>query len=970
MSESKAASVVFTNSLCRANDAMDVATEAKEAIQQNSIQVYATMAGVLSKLPKNIKSSGQYFQTMGYYSVNDGGGALYQTEIITKDVPLWAVSLDKKKNLYALILNQTVNYRMFGAKLDGETDDESALRSCHQYQRDSYTIEKYSGRKHYYVTVANHSGIIRKDSSNPIECCGNIDLSGSKLLVQSSNATWFGFYLWGDNDDDYLSYFPSDEAKATYSQDSSVINVSGVNSSVRPNSILELTETPYTIRDDDGYLYPVPKYELLAHTCAGMLASPFLYSWEHTGGTQIDANGMQSIAQAKVSRLPSSNYYFKGCAVKLETTADQYCSVLWVKCHNAHVSGFVFEPNDHFLDNKDYNGALIYIWQSYNVEVFDISGFSASGQAMVSSDGTRIEGGSGYMFRATGCTRLYFHDVEAFGFWGAYGMNCVKDVRFERVNTNRIDVHNYFYNLSINHCNIFNHAVQLGEGRGIAEISNTNFYFQDFTGDSYPHAHMVQLNTTYGRVFSGTLKIDTCNVYIKNAPNGEFDVVKCDFAENAVSTLSSFKFPNFVMKDCNFYAYDRNTYLVYFMISGKRNASTGTIGPVGKKDYAVDLGNDKKGKLKWKWIGQGIDWDGTNKSKTPLDKGIIVRTYSKAQGKDGKTKYYNYHYFRVTGSGYLPKMSAENRPTDYSGDEFDCGSVTLKAITSGEWKANKEYSEGDYVYVEQEKLLPVDCYKCVSAGTSNGHRPTHTTDETVKEASDTDPCYWKYLGTLSGTTRKFTSKMAVTKGELIYTGENLYKVLQSGQLNSTPPDTVGWFGDFAENTARLSYVGHNWRPRVWFEKDALCVSGNNVYQQTGPGGTTSGHVPQRGNGYSTDGDLIWKNTGTSTNADDWSKNYTGYNVNDTCVKNGNQYKCVYDDYLELPDQMVFENITCNFNSGGNIFEFDSDTSINTKLGPTKSWKISLHNLTLAKTDAPSNGYFGKPSNPAPSITWY
>lgn len=68
----------------------------------------------------------------------------------------------KHKHLYAVITDKVVNYRQFGAKLDGTTDDEQAIRLTHQYQLSVYDTEPMTLRKRYLVTVANHSGIIKK----------------------------------------------------------------------------------------------------------------------------------------------------------------------------------------------------------------------------------------------------------------------------------------------------------------------------------------------------------------------------------------------------------------------------------------------------------------------------------------------------------------------------------------------------------------------------------------------------------------------------------------------------------------------------------------------------------------------------------------------------------------------------------------------------------------------------------------
>ena len=305
------------------------------AVGGKGLLTFRTMADLLQNGTKGI-GVGTEFKTMGYRRPFDGGGANYiakylwsaaaypwaidlgatsETEyalvykrdgtpevdekgayVLKKDAqgkPIPVYEADgktiKKKHLYAMITDQTVNYRQFGAVLDGAADDEQALRMCHRYQSETYTIEPLTGRKRYTVTVANHEGIIRKDNNEPIQCCGNIDLSGSELLVKDDNATWFGFYLWGDNEADYFTFEPTKEATDTWVRDNFVVNINGNESTLQQNALLFLKEDPYAVRDDGGYLYSEPRYELLLHTTDGLLTSPITYDWNNPGGLEINS---------------------------------------------------------------------------------------------------------------------------------------------------------------------------------------------------------------------------------------------------------------------------------------------------------------------------------------------------------------------------------------------------------------------------------------------------------------------------------------------------------------------------------------------------------------------------------------------------------------------------------------------------------------------------------------------------------
>jgi uncharacterized membrane protein YgcG len=976
-------------------------------------------------------AEGTEFKTAGYYHAGDGGGAHYmakylynpsaypwaidmgeieetayevvlkadgtpQTDaetgayILKKDssgnpIPLLdSAGKPKKKHLYACITDTTVNYAQFGAKLDGTTDDYQSIYLCHKYQHDNYTIEPLSERRHYYIRVENHHGIIHKDNNEPIQCCGNIDLSGSQLLVTDKNAAWYGFYLWGDNEEDYLSYEPTQDVRDTFQQDSFVIKNDEGYSSVRPNSLIFLKETPYAVRDDGGYLYSEPRYELLLHTMDGILSSPFTYDWTKPGGLEIQstvsdydshatsASVVSSQFSSSYTRLPATHYHFIGCAVKLSVSSQKYCTVLWCKCHNAHISGFTFEPDPAQLHNKVFKNSMIYIWGCYNVEISGIAGFNAAGKKEGSENGT-----SGYVIRVTNCLSVHMHDISVQGYWGATAMNCVKDIHIERVSINRLDIHNYFYNLFIDQCNLYNHAIQTGEGRGIVQVTNSNFYVNKIDADSYPNAHLLEFNLTYGRIFEGSVLVQNCNVYLRDPDGNEFDVCKIEFSPEAVSTLPSYKFPEVTIRDCSFWSYQPDTYLVYFMIAGTRNCKTAMSGPTNITGYTRDTGNDAKGTLVWKYLGRGIDWTANQESSTrSVVKGQFIRTYKNFLDTDGKTSFYDYQYFLITQAGTLPEITDANKPTDTTGAEFTIGTAKAKAVDRHAWEANRAYSAGDYCFTENSSWFPLYCYECTAAGTSNGYRPVHTTG-TVIEGIDQypqeqDSCWWEHVGTMASfVTKTFQPEMEVESGDILYAGDRLYQVITKGKLKDTPPMDTPWLGKFSEGTATLSFIGRNWQPKAWWAAGAYCISYASdgiphIYKLVKHDGITSGAIPIPGSGRVVDGDMIWQHTDKAATKQ-WSAN-TQFYKGDIVSHDSRSYQCIFDGRLELPHRTVLENIATNMKQG-DVFDFWHDTSGGTDI-PTwtdSTWRIELKDVEVKRFRQFKNGYFCHSGNPQPII---
>lgn len=999
------------------------------AVSGEGIRTFANMDELCRNGTADL-SEGMEFRTAGYYHAGDGGGAHYmvkyiydpsaypwiidigetedtacevvlnadgtpQTDaetgayILKKDssgnpIPLLdSKGKPKKKHLYACITDTTVNYAQFGAKLDGRTDDYQSIYLCHKYQHDNYTLEPLSGRRHYSIRVENHHGIIHKDNNEPIRCCGDIDLSGSQLLVTDKNAAWYGFYLWGDNEEDYLSYEPSQEVRDTFQQDSFVIK-NDEESSVGPNSLIFLKETPYAVRDDGGYLYSEPRYELLLHTMDGILASPFTYDWTKPGGLEIQsavsdynshtvsASVVSSQFSSSYTRLPAAHYHFIGCAVKLSVSSGKYCTVLWCKCHNAHISGFTFEPDPAQLHNKVFKNSMIYIWGCYNVEISGIAGFNAAGKKEGSENGT-----SGYVIRVTNCLSVHMHDISIQGYWGATAMNCVKDIHIERVNINRLDIHNYFYNLFIDQCNLYNHAIQIGEGRGIVQVTNSNFYVNKIDADSYPNAHLLEFNLTYGRIFEGSVLVQNCNAYLRDPDGNEFDVCKIDFSPEAVSTLPSYKFPEVTIRDCSFWSYQPDTHLVYFMIAGTRNCKTALSGPASITGYTRDTGNDAKGTLVWKYLGRGIDWTEHPAGSTQaVVKGQFIRTCRSFPGSDGKTAFYDYQYFLITQDGMLPEMTEANKPVDTTGNEFTIGTAKAKAADRYAWEANRSYSAGEYCFTESSPWFPLYCYECTADGTSNGYRPVHT-EGTVIEGIDQypqeqDSCWWEHTGTLADfITKTFQPEMEAEDGDIIYAGGRLYQVISRGKLKDTPPIDTPWLGNFTEGTAVLNFIGRYWQPKAWWAAGAYCISyasdgAAHVYKLVRHDGITSGDIPVPGSGRVVDGDMIWQHTDKAATKQ-WSAN-TQFYKGDIVSHNGRSYECIFDGRLELPHRTVLENIATNMKHG-DVFCFWNDASGGTDIPvwTDGTWNIEIKDVEVKAFRQFKNGYFCHSGNPQPVI---
>ena len=137
----------------------------EQFIQSSAIWCFDTVADM--KVATNL-IAGSYARTLGYYSVNDGGGALYHiVNVISSSEHQETLN----NGLYATLIGKEIDIRQLGAKGDNSTDDSSVLQEA---------INKYD-----HININDGTYII----NDIIELRDNIIIKGNGTLKLKNNIT-------------------------------------------------------------------------------------------------------------------------------------------------------------------------------------------------------------------------------------------------------------------------------------------------------------------------------------------------------------------------------------------------------------------------------------------------------------------------------------------------------------------------------------------------------------------------------------------------------------------------------------------------------------------------------------------------------------------------------------------------------------------------------------------------------------
>ena len=378
-----------------------------------------------------------------------------------------------------------VSYAACGAYLDGVHDDYEAMHRAH-YIGDLCSCD-----------VVQHGGTIYKANSGWLHIKNhNVDLSGSTVLIDAYNR--YGFYwlsassAWELEEETLATLRGEMVEHSTYWPT--------VETGYPANGLFVLTHPAATTRYDGGTVTQADRVEIVRHASDGRVYS-----------SVIDDAGESTTVQ--FLRYPATQLTFRGCTLSIDISMASV-AMYFMRCErsNAVIRDFVIDPSRRTTMNTGYRGSVFMLNKCADVVMENIKGINIAGKPSESYP----SGVSGYLLNATSVLDLVVRDCNMLGYWGSVGLNGAKEVTFEGCEMNRVDIHDYFRNLTVQNCRIDGQTINIGYGKGTVNIQGCSIKTDQVH-------QVVNMRCDYGQYFRGVINL--CNVDAVYNGSGSFDLV-------------------------------------------------------------------------------------------------------------------------------------------------------------------------------------------------------------------------------------------------------------------------------------------------------------------------------------------------------------------------------------------------------------------------------------------------------------
>ncbi|UCD00236.1 MAG: hypothetical protein JSW66_10205 [Phycisphaerales bacterium] len=481
--------------------AQQTPTDSTERASDVTVSRYGT-----AELLRSLTSldEGALAETAGFYAPGDGGEALYRIQKPNNALPPNGADVIALKNgrVAVLLESEAVNYRMFGAVGDGQSDDGVQIKLAHGY----------ANRRR--IPVVNLSGEFWIKQVNNIEITTNVHWGHTTFHIDErfNHKRNPRFVVLNDEPTQTLEL--DEETKAI------------LLAKIRPGVQIIDELAPYA-----GCLFTVEDVKDRIGIRAGNYSKrgwareELFYveeegriigdiAWEFKDFTSVRAtacNNVYLIIEGGGFRVSgdtpaggSKGYHHLGISIQRSRTIVRE---QWVGLEKGH-RDVSMEPRSGFYELRGV----------YDVTLENIRAMpwekNRRDRSRVVAHGTYGISGA----RMLNCT---FRNLTAEGgwvAWGVFGTNLNKNFRIENCRLNRIDVHFHCWNLYIRDCTI--------GFKGITITGGGDLFVTDTTRDGNS---FISFRRDYGAKWDGRIRLRGCT--LKPTGNGTVSVLNHHMAD-------------------------------------------------------------------------------------------------------------------------------------------------------------------------------------------------------------------------------------------------------------------------------------------------------------------------------------------------------------------------------------------------------------------------------------------------------
>lgn len=484
--------------------AQEVPPVPRERTSDSAVFHYAAASalGGLSSLAS--LDEGALVETAGFYVPGDGGGALYRVQKLNDGLkPNGADVIALENGRVAVLLeSEAVNYRMFGAVGDGESDDGVQIKLAHEYAN------------RHRIPVVNPSGEFWIKQVNNIEITTNVHWGMTTFHIdEKCNDRRFPRFV-----------VLNDEPTKTLELDKETKAI--LLDKIRPGVQIIDELAPYagcliTVEDDNDRIgiragnYSKrgwAREELFYVEEEGRIIGDIAWKFKDFTSVRVTpCNNVYLIIEGGgflfSGDTPAGNYkgyHHHGIAIQRSRTIVRE---QWMGLEQGHRDVSMEPRRGFYVLSGVYDVTLENIrampWEKNRRDT-----------SKVVAHGTYGIGGA----RMLNCT---FRNLTAEGgwvAWGVFGTNLNKNFRLENCRLNRIDVHFHCWNLYIKDCTIGFKGISV-TGGGDLFVENTTRHGNTF----------ISFRRDYGAKWDGRIRLRGCT--LKPSGNGTVSVLNHKMAD-------------------------------------------------------------------------------------------------------------------------------------------------------------------------------------------------------------------------------------------------------------------------------------------------------------------------------------------------------------------------------------------------------------------------------------------------------